>query len=91
MDIKELKKFVTSVVVEAKKKKEDKEEKKVFPKDYRYSESFDFSTPLGPDHSLYYQQGRSSLGGFTSGPYPGGTSDFLKKESNNVNKDSAWK
>jgi hypothetical protein len=92
MDIKQLKKFVDSVVSEAKKKgKKDKEEpKKVVPEDYRYSEAFDFSQPLGPAHNLYYQQGRSTLGGFTSGPHQDGFGDVLKKESKNIDPNSAW-
>ncbi len=64
--LQEIREMVSSVLAEAKKKKEksEKAKKEVFPAAYSYSEAFDFSAPLGA-YNLYRSQGAANWGPMT--------------------------
>lgn len=66
--IKEINDIVGRVLLEARKKKKKEEPKRkheAVPGEYGYSESLDFSDPLGDDN-LYKKQGGASWGPLTS-------------------------
>lgn len=92
---------VSSIVSEARKKK-DKSEKQLHkpsPKEYGYAESFDFSSPLG-GYNLYKSQGASNWGPMTgpgqsiddkiSVPKSAKLAEDILKLAESIPKSSAW-
>ena len=93
ISLKEIKELFNSTITEAKskkKKKKEREEKKINPTGYSYSESLDFSQPLG-QYNLYKNQGGVNWGPMTGqGPITPDRVEAKILDKVHLGEGSAW-
>lgn len=94
--MKELERVVSTLLNEAKGKKKKKGEDKdpsyvALPKEYGYSDSFDFSQPLD-QANLYKNQGQVNWGTYTADGSPGESSEKKLRAAvrEAISKQSPW-